>query len=171
MNSQVVDLDRFKLAHESGGVDGGETYETALAELKSGQKTSHWIWYVFPQGPIGGRSSTALKYQIQNLEEAKAYVADSLLFGRLVEVTAILRGQLQSRVLEGLQGHKALRQIMGSEIDAIKIVSCLTLFTGLVVKDSSDAVMEFRVAAEEVLEMIKPDMVSCQRTIALGWFD
>ena len=171
MNSKIVNLNRFKLAHESGGTAGGATYETALGELRLGRKTSHWIWYVFPQGPIGGYSNNALKYQIQNLEEAKAYVADSLLFGRLVEVTAILRGQLQSRVLEGIQGHKALRQIMGSEIDAIKIVSCLTLFTGLVVKDSSDAVMEFRVAAEEVLEMIKPDMVSCQRTIALGWFD
>ena len=170
MNSQVVDLDRFKSAHESGGTAGGETYETALAELKSGQKTSHWIWYVFPQGRIGGHSNNTRKYQIQNREEAEAYVADSLLFGRLVEVTTILRGQLQSRVLEGIQGHKALRQIMGSEIDAIKTVSCLTLFTGLVVKDSSDAVLEFRVAAEEVLEMIKPDMVSCQRTIALGWF-
>ena len=169
MNSQVVNLDRFKLAHEIGG-GGGVTYETALAELKSGQKTSHWIWYVFPQGPIGGRSSTARKYQIQNLEEVKAYVADPLLFGRLVEVTTILRGQLQSRVLEGLQGHKALQQIMGSEIDAIKTVSCLTLFTCVVGKDSSDAVMEFRAAAEEILEMIKPDMVSCQRTIALGWF-
>ena len=169
MNSQVVNLDRFKLAHEVGG-GGGATYETALAELKSGQKTSHWIWYVFPQGPIGGSSSNALKYQIQNLEEANAYVADPLLFGRLVEVTTVLREQLQSRVLEGVQGHRALRQIMGSEIDAIKTVSCLTLFTGLVVKDSSDAVTEFRVAAEEILEMIKPDMVSCQRTIAPGLF-
>ena len=171
MNSQVVDLDRFKLAHESGGVDGGETYETALAELKSGQKTSHWIWYVFPQGPIGGRSSTALKYQIQNLEEAKAYVADSLLFGRLVEVTTILRGQLQSRVSDGLSGYGALRQVMGKDIDVMKTVSCLTLFTSVAVKDSSDAVMEFRVAAEEILEMIRPDTGSCQKTIALGWFD
>lgn len=171
MNSQVVNLDRFKLAHESGGTAGGATYETALLELNGGQKTSHWIWYVFPQGPIGGSSSNALKYQIQNLEEAKAYVANPLLFGRLVEVTTILRGHLQSRVLGGIQGHRALRQLMGSEIDAIKTVSCLTLFTSVVVKDSSDAVMEFRVAAEEILEMIKPDMVSCQRTIALGWFD
>jgi uncharacterized protein (DUF1810 family) len=169
MNSQVVNLDRFKLAHEMGG-GGGATYETALAELKSGQKTSHWIWYVFPQGPIGGYSNNALKYQIQNLEEAKAYVTDSLLFGRLVEVTTILRGQLQSYILEGLQGHQALQQIMGSEIDAIKTVSCLTLFSSVVGEDSSDAAVEFRVAAEEILEMIKSDMVSCQRTIALGWF-
>ena len=170
MNSEVVNLDRFKLAHESGGTAGGETYETALAELRLGRKTSHWIWYVFPQGPIGGRSSTALKYQIQNLEEAEAYVADALLFGRLVEVTTILRGQLQSHVLDGVQGHRALQQIMGSDIDAIKTVSCLTLFTSVVREDSSDAVMEFQVAAEEILEMIKPDMVSCQRTIAMGWF-
>ena len=170
MNSQVVDLDRFKSAHESGGTAGGATYETALAELRLGRKTSDWIWYVFPQGPIGGRSSTALKYQIQNLEEAKAYVADALLFGRLVEVTTILREQLKSRVSDGLSGYGALRQLMGKDIDVMKTVSCLTLFTSVGVKDSSDAVMEFRVAAEEVLEMIKPDMVSCQRTIALGWF-
>ena len=169
MNSKIVNLNRFKLAHEIGG-GGGETYETALAELRLGRKTSDWIWYVFPQGPIGGRSSTALKYQIQNLEEAKAYVADSLLFGRLVEVTAILRGQLQSRVLDGLSGYGALRQVMGKDIDVMKTVSCLTLFTSVAVKDSSDAVMEFRVAAEEILEMIKPEMVSCQTTIALGWF-
>jgi len=170
MNSQVVNLDRFKLAHESGGTAGGETYETALAELRLGRKTSDWIWYVFPQGPIGGSSSNALKHQIQNLEEANAYVADPLLFGRLVEVTTILRGQLQSRVLEGIQGDSALCQVMGSKIDAVKTVSCLTLFTDLVVKDSSDAVTEFRVAAEEILEMIKPDMVSCQKTIELEWF-
>jgi uncharacterized protein (DUF1810 family) len=163
-------LNRFKLAHESGGVDGGETYETALAELRLGRKTSDWIWYVFPQGPIGGSSSNALKYQIQNLEEAKAFVADPLLFGRLVEVTTILRGQLQSRVLDGISGYRALRQVMGKDIDAIKTVSCLTLFTSVIVKDSSDAVTEFRVAAEEILEMIKPDMVSCQTTIDLGWF-
>ena len=171
MTSEVVNLDRFKLAHESGGTAGGETYETALAELRLGRKTSDWIWYVFPQGPIGGRSSTALKYQIQNLEEAKAYVADSLLFGRLVEVTTILRGQLQSRVSDGLSGYGALRQVMGKDIDVMKTVSCLTLFTSVAVKDSSDAVMEFRVAAEEILEMIRPDTGSCQKTIALGWFD
>jgi len=170
MNSEVVNLDRFKLAHESGGTAGGATYKTALAELRIGMKTSDWIWYVFPQGPIGGSSSNALKYQIQNLEEAKAYVADPLLFGRLVEVTTILRGQLDRRVLDGIQGHRALRQVMGKDIDAKKTVSCLTLFTGLVGEDSSDAVTEFRVAAKEILEMIKPDMVSCQRTIALGWF-
>ena len=170
MNSQVVDLDRFKSAHESGGTAGGATYETALGELRLGRKTSDWIWYVFPQGPIGGSSSNALKYQIQDLEEAEAYVADPLLFGRLVEVTTILRGQLQSHVLDGVQGHRALQQIMGSDIDAIKTVSCLTLFTSVVREDSSDAVMEFQVATEEILEMIKPDMVSCQRTIALGWF-
>ena len=170
MNSEVVNLDRFKLAHESGGTAGGATYKTALAELRIGMKTSDWIWYVFPQGPIGGSSSNALKYQIQDLEEAEAYVADALLFGRLVEVTTILRRQLHSRVLDGIEGHKALLQIMGKDIDAKKTVSCLTLFTDLVVKDSSDAVVEFRVAAEEILEMIKPDMVSCQTTIGLEWF-
>ena len=170
MNSQVVDLDRFKSAHESGGTAGGATYETALGELRLGRKTSDWIWYVFPQGPIGGSSSNALKYQIQNLEEAEAYVADALLFGRLVEVTTILRRQLHSRVLDGIEGHKALLQIMGKDIDAKKTVSCLTLFTCVVGEDSSDAVMEFRVAAEEIFEMIKPDMVSCQTTMGLEWF-
>ena len=59
---------------------------------------------------------------------------------------------------------------MGSDIDAIKTVARFTFFTSVVGEDSSDAVMEFRVAAEEIFEMIKPDMVSCQRTIALGWF-
>lgn len=171
MKSQSVDLDRFKLAHESGGTAGGATYKTALAELRIGMKTSDWIWYVFPQGPIGGSSSNARKYQIQNREEAEAYVADPLLFGRLVEVTTILRGQLQSRVLDGISGYRALRQVMGKDIDVMKTVSCLTLFTSVVVKDSSDAVMEFRVAAEEILEMIRPDTGSCQKTIALEWFD
>ena len=89
MNSQVVDLDRFKLAPEPGGVDGRATYETALVELRLGRKTSDWIWYVIPEGRIGGCSSTARNYQIQNLEEAKAYVSGPLLFGRLVEVTII----------------------------------------------------------------------------------
>ena len=45
----AIDLDRFKLAHEEGGVEHGSTYATAISELRAGQKRSHWIWYVFPQ--------------------------------------------------------------------------------------------------------------------------
>jgi uncharacterized protein (DUF1810 family) len=65
MNSDPYNLKRFLDAQ-------GTSYDRALAELKAGQKRSHWIWYIFPQYRGLGFSAMSQKYAIQSLDEAKA---------------------------------------------------------------------------------------------------
>ena len=114
----MSDLDRFKSAQAST-VDG---FETALGELQAGRKRRHWIWYIFPQLAGRGRSPMAVRYGLQGVAEAMYYLRDSLLRQRLLVLTNTLVTQLQ------LQPAAALRELMGSEIDALKLVSSMTLF-------------------------------------------
>lgn len=79
------DLARFVAAQDNGG-----TYERALGELRSGRKTSHWMWFVFPQIVGLGRSPTAQRYAITSLEEARAYLAHPVLGARLRESASAL---------------------------------------------------------------------------------
>jgi len=104
------DLNRFVEAQRS-------TYERALAELHSGRKRSHWMWYVFPQLAGLGRSATSRHYAIRNAAEAKAYLAHRLLGPRLVQCAAA--------VVE-IEGRSAY-EIFGSP-DDLKLRSCATLF-------------------------------------------
>src|ERR1700727_3296060 len=76
----AYDLDRFVGAQDAGG-----TYETALAELRRGRKTSHWIWFVFPQIAGLGQSPTSRRYAISSLAEARAYLPHPALGPRLAE--------------------------------------------------------------------------------------
>src|SRR5213079_3663495 len=76
------DLQRFVAAQDTGG-----TYQQALAELRRGRKTSHWMWFVFPQIAGLGRSETAQFYAIASADEARAYLAHPLLGARLIEAT------------------------------------------------------------------------------------
>lgn len=76
-------LDRFKTAQP-------QDYDTALQEVRSGHKRSHWIWYIFPQIAGLGMSSISEYYAIQNMDEAKAYLADPLLRSRLLEISSAL---------------------------------------------------------------------------------
>jgi uncharacterized protein (DUF1810 family) len=104
------DLNRFVEAQRS-------TYERALAELRSGRKRSHWMWYVFPQLAGLGRSAMSERYAIASLAEAEAYLEHPLLGPRLIEcVTAVLE-------LNGLSAY----EIFGSP-DDLKLHSCATLF-------------------------------------------
>src|SRR5215203_5555140 len=108
-------------------------YDTALAEIRRGGKTSHWIWYIFPQLAGLGRSAMAEKYAIRDLAEACDYLRDPLLRARYEEITAAVSDQLA----RGL----ALEELLGSRIDALKLVSSLTLFRAaahsLAAEDSS----------------------------------
>lgn len=72
-------LDRFRSAH-------AESYETALREIRSGRKQSHWIWYIFPQIRGLGHSAVAQYYEIQDKAEAIAYWNDPVLLRHLVEI-------------------------------------------------------------------------------------
>jgi uncharacterized protein (DUF1810 family) len=106
------DLDRFVDAQDSGG-----TYAQALQELRRGRKTSHWMWFVFPQVAGLGRSGTAQHYAVAGLAEARAYLAHPVLGERLRE---------SCRALLELSTASA-DQVLGS-VDAMKLRSSMTLF-------------------------------------------
>ena len=106
------DLQRFVAAQEAG-----RSYDQATAELRRGRKTSHWMWFVFPQITGLGQSPVSRIYAISGLAEAKAYLAHPVLGPRLVECAAIV-SSLSGRTAE---------QIFGG-IDALKLRSSMTLF-------------------------------------------
>ncbi len=110
--SENYNLERFVRAQESGGI-----YERAVAELQAGRKTSHWMWFVFPQLAGLGRSHTAQEFAISSLAEARAYLRHDVLGPRLLEC---------ARLVAGRPGRTA-EQIFGG-IDAMKLRSSMTLF-------------------------------------------
>ena len=117
----TYDLDRFKIAQAHTNVG----FEQARLELIAGEKTGHWIWYIFPQMKGLGKSLTSEKFGIISLEEAQAYLKDENLGPRLIELVNIL--------LVPSQNHSAL-EIFGYT-DAIKFRSSMTLFHQAVDKD------------------------------------
>lgn len=80
---RTYDLSRFESAHH-------RDYNKALGEIKNGRKTSHWMWYIFPQIHGLGFSSTAQFYAIRSLEEAVAFLDDPYLGGNLIEISTAL---------------------------------------------------------------------------------
>ena len=109
-SNDPFDLRRFVEAQAS-------VYHRALAEIQSGRKRSHWMWYIFPQFAGLGFSSTSQHYAIKSLAEARAYLAHPLLGPRLAECCeAALR-------VEG----RTAREAFGSP-DDLKLRSCATLF-------------------------------------------
>jgi uncharacterized protein (DUF1810 family) len=118
MHNSAGDLDRFCTAQNAGNPSA---IEQALAELRTGCKRSHWIWFVLPQLAGLGHSEMAQRYGIAGLDEARAYLAEPLLWQRLVAVISVIDEQLN-------QPGQTLELLMGSELDAAKTVSSLTLF-------------------------------------------
>ena len=110
-NSDAFELSRFTIAQ-------APMFTTALAELKSGRKRSHWMWFIFPQLRGLGHSSNATFYGISSLDEACAYLTHPVLGHRLVLCT--------QAVLE-IEG-STLHQIFGSP-DDLKFCSSMTLFS------------------------------------------
>lgn len=106
-----TDLNRFLQAQEN-------SYADALQEMKNGKKTSHWMWYVFPQIKGLGRSSMAREYEIQDLAEAEAYLKHDKLGERLLRLTKILVDDMHGKSAEQIFGYP----------DFLKFHSCLTLF-------------------------------------------
>lgn len=92
-------------------------YEQACSELRRGQKSGHWMWFIFPQIAGLGSSSTARFYAISSLTEAQAYLHHSILGPRLEECCGIVNG---------VEGHSA-DEIFGYP-DTLKFRSSLTLF-------------------------------------------
>lgn len=116
--SDPFKLDRFVEAQD-------RIFDDVRAELSAARKTSHWMWFVFPQIQGLGLSPTARLYAISSKEEARAYLAHPVLGARLLEVCGILAG------LSGKSAH----DIFGSP-DDLKLRSSLTLFAEVSRNDS-----------------------------------
>lgn len=120
-------------------------YAQVLAELRRGEKQSHWMWFIFPQIAGLGHSATAQRFAITSREEAVAYLGHHILGSRLRECTALVNA---------VNG-RTIREILGSP-DDLKLHSSMTLFGAV----SSDA--EFPTALAKFYGG-KPD----QRTLEL----
>ncbi|MBR0316968.1 MAG: DUF1810 domain-containing protein [Synergistaceae bacterium] len=94
------------------------TYEEALSEIKMGKKRSHWIWFIFPQMKGLGLSHMSQFYGIENIDEAREYLAHPVLGARLVEI---------SEALLNLQENNPA-VVMGGSPDDMKLQSSMTLF-------------------------------------------
>ena len=105
------DLERFVEAQAGG------TYERALAELVHGRKTSHWMWFIFPQVAGLGRSEMSARYAISGLDEARAYRQHPVLGSRY---DACVQALLDL-------GDVTISDVLGP-VDALKLHSSLTLF-------------------------------------------
>ncbi len=88
-----------------------------LKELESGKKTSHWMWFIFPQIEGLGQSSTAKYYSIKSIDETKQYLAHPILGKRLLECSSILLN-INGKTVEEILGYP----------DNLKLKSSMTLF-------------------------------------------
>src|SRR5215469_15714984 len=116
-----ADLIRFLDAQD-------QIYDQVVEELARGHKETHWMWFIFPQLAGLGRSGMAQHYAIRDLDQAKRYLADSILGPRLRGVVRLMIDQ---------KGRSAF-EILGSP-DDLKFRSCLTLFCEAASKDSDRA--------------------------------
>jgi uncharacterized protein (DUF1810 family) len=106
-----VNLERFVTVQEN-------QYEQALSEIRRGKKSSHWMWFIFPQIKGLGHSAMSIRYSIESLTEAELYLAHPVLGPRLVEI---------SQQLLDIEG-KSAYYIFGSP-DDMKLSSSMTLFS------------------------------------------
>ena len=112
--SENTDLNRFLEAQDESKFCG---YKQALEEILEGEKTTHWIWYIFPQLRFLGRSSRAHYYGIADRDEAQRYLHHPILGDRIREIT------------EALLMHKGKSAVsIFGDIDALKVRSCMTMF-------------------------------------------
>ena len=147
-----MSLDRFKTAQASA--DAG--FAQALAELESGAKRSHWIWYIFPQLVGLGHSPNARWYGVRGRDEAVAYLRDPELFARLQAVTEAVGRQLGDEV--------SLVTLMGGTTDALKLVSSLTLFERIARAEDKD---HFAQRCAEILSLAeRQGYARCTFTLA-----
>jgi uncharacterized protein (DUF1810 family) len=110
MASDPFNLQRFVDAQD-------RVYDRVLSELRRGEKTTHWMWFIFPQLRGLGHSPTATMYGLSSREEAIAYLQHPILGQRLKECTVIVN-ETEGRSLEEIFGYP----------DDLKFKSCMTLF-------------------------------------------
>jgi len=118
-----MSLERFVEAQRN-------TYARALDEIRAGRKTSHWMWYIFPQIIGLGSSPVAQRFAIRDIDEARAYLDHDLLGSRLYTCCDALLALK----------HGSAFDIFGS-IDELKLRSCLTLFSTITENDEAFALV------------------------------
>lgn len=92
-------------------------FDAVCTELRQGKKTSHWMWFIFPQLRGLGRSETARFYGIADRAEAQAYARHPVLGDRLATSTALVLAHPTRDIADML-----------GPVDAQKLLSCATLF-------------------------------------------
>ena len=136
-------LERFKRAQDQAH----SGFATALAELRAGRKTGHWIWYVFPQLSGLGKSDVSQTYGIADVTEATEYLRDPVLRGRLLSAATTVGERHRAGV--------SLASLMGASIDVLKLVSSLTLFGSIASRlhatEANDEYRRLADVAEEIL--------------------
>jgi uncharacterized protein (DUF1810 family) len=123
----IYNLQRFLDAQE-------RVYDSVLAELQAGRKSSHWIWFIFPQIAGLGHSGMAQKFAIASLNEAKAYLQHPVLSSRLRACTQLVL-EVNGRSAEEIFGYP----------DYLKFRSCMTLFLTAVTDNTifKDALLKY----------------------------
>jgi uncharacterized protein (DUF1810 family) len=106
------DLERFVSAQGNG------IYSRAIAELRAGQKRTHWMWFIFPQIAGLGKSEAARFYAIENIAQARAFLAHPILGPRVAECTDAMLAWARRRTALAVLG----------PIDSRKFASSMTLF-------------------------------------------
>lgn len=121
------DIERFIKAQNDDN-----TYQQALKEILQGHKTSHWIWYIFPQLKGLGHSTYSQYYGLADTDEARTFLANPCLNERLREITNALL----------IHKDRNIERLMGSSIDALKLKSSITLFDAISPNDIFSKVLD-----------------------------
>ena len=138
-----MSLERFIQAQQKD-----DSYERALAELKSGRKTGHWIWWVFPQLKGLGTSHNSTFFGLDDEAEAAAYLAHPVLGARYQACVEVLHAHLR-------KGGVSPLELMGGEVDVLKLCSSLEIFF----KVASTSASGIGSYLEEILESLKANGV------------
>jgi uncharacterized protein (DUF1810 family) len=109
---QRIDLQRFVEAQDP-------VFDTVCAELRAGRKSSHWMWFIFPQMKGIGRSAESERFGISSLSEAEAYLQHPILGPRLRTATSLLVNAVEGR---------SIHEILGAP-DDLKFRASMTLFS------------------------------------------
>ncbi len=152
-----MSLERFHEAQASRSAG----YDVALAEIRRGRKTTHWIWYIFPQLAGLSHSSIARRYAIRDLEEGRDFLRDPVLLARYREIAAAVHDQLARGV--------ELEMLMGSHLDALKLISSLTLFraTAETMTNQDAAFKDLAALCQSILAAAESQgYAPCARTLA-----
>ena len=130
-------IERFKQAQDLG------VYDKAFEEVRNGRKTGHWIWFIFPQMRGFGSSYNSHFYGITCADEAKAYLADPVLGGRLRAITQAFLGTSLSPF-----------EVFGC-VDTLKLRSCMTLFDFVSPNDLFGQVLDAKFEGERDLDSLE----------------